>query len=108
MSDFSQSIQWFPGHMAKTKRQIKDVLPIIDAVAEVVDAIIPIYSRNPDLKEIIQNKPHIILLNKCDMADGKITKEWIEYYAKKGITAIAIDCKSGKGISLFKDTVKTV
>lgn len=108
MSDFKQSIQWFPGHMAKTKRQIKEVLPIIDAVAELVDARIPISSRNPDLKEIIGSKPHIILLNKCDMADAEITKQWIAYYKQNGVTAIAIDCKSGKGISAFKDTVKTV
>ena len=108
MSEFTQSIQWFPGHMAKTKRQIKAVLPIIDAVAEIQDARIPLSSHNPDLKDIIGNKPHIILLNKCDMADSKITKEWIDFYKQEGITAIAVDCKSGKGISLFKDTVKTV
>ena len=108
MSDFKQSIQWFPGHMAKTKRQIKEILPIIDAVAEVVDARIPQSSRNPDLKEIIGNKPHIILLNKCDMADNNITKQWIDYYKQNGTTAIAIDCKSGKSINAFKDTVKTV
>ncbi len=105
--DNKQNIQWFPGHMAKTKRKIKEILPLIDAVAEVVDARIPMSSRNPDLKEIIENKPHIILLNKCDMADSRITKEWIEYYKKSGITAIAIDCRSGKGINQFKDTVKT-
>lgn len=105
--DNKQTIQWFPGHMAKTKRKIKEILPLIDAVAEVVDARIPISSRNPDLAEIIENKPHIILLNKCDMADNRITKEWIEYYKKNGIVAIALDCKSGKGINQFKDTVKS-
>ena len=105
--DNKQTIQWFPGHMAKTKRKIKEILPLIDAVAEVVDARIPVSSRNPDLEEIIENKPHIILLNKCDMADSRITKQWIEYYKKNGITAIALDCKSGKGINQFKDTVKT-
>lgn len=105
--DNKQTIQWFPGHMAKTKRKIKEILPLIDAVAEVVDARIPVSSRNPDLEEIIENKPHIILLNKCDMADNRITKQWIEYYKKNGITAIALDCKSGKGINQFKDTVKT-
>ena len=104
----TQNIQWFPGHMAKTRRKIKEILPIIDAVAEVVDARIPISSRNPDLEEIIENKPHIILLNKCDMADSKVTEGWVRYYKSKGITAIAIDCKNGKGISAFKDTVKTV
>ena len=100
------TINWFPGHMAKTKRKIKEILPLIDAVAEVVDARIPISSRNPDLNEIIENKPHIILLNKCDMADNNITKEWIEYYRKNGILAIALDCKSSKGINQFKTAVK--
>ena len=106
MSENGQTIQWFPGHMAKTKRKIKEILPIIDAVAEVVDARIPQSSRNPDLKEIIENKPHIILLNKCDMADATATKEWIDFYKSNGITAIPVDCKSGKGMSLFKDNVK--
>ena len=107
MSEASQSIQWFPGHMAKTRRKIKEILPLIDAVAEVVDARIPLSSRNPELKELIGGKPHIILLNKCDMADKAVTDEWIRHYKSQGIIAIAIDCKSGKGLSAFKDTVKT-
>lgn len=107
MSENSQSIQWFPGHMAKTKRKIKEVLPIIDAVAEVVDARIPLSSRNPDLFDIIENKPYIILLNKCDMADPVATREWIDFYKVQGITAIAVDCKSGKGLNAFKESVKT-
>ncbi len=106
MAENRQTIQWFPGHMAKTKRKIKEILPIIDAVAEVVDARIPLSSRNPDLKEIIENKPHIVLLNKCDMADANATKEWIDFYKSSGITAIPIDCKSGKGLNAFKDNVK--
>lgn len=103
----TQNIQWFPGHMAKTRRQIKAILPLIDAVAEVVDARIPISSRNPELKSLIGDKPLIILLNKCDMADPAATEEWIRYYKSQGISAIATDCKAGKGINLFKDTVKT-
>lgn len=103
----TQNIQWFPGHMAKTRRQIKAILPLIDAVAEVVDARIPISSRNPELKSLIGDKPLIILLNKCDMADPAATEEWIGYYKSQGISAIATDCKTGKGINLFKDTVKT-
>ncbi len=102
-----QNIQWFPGHMAKTKRQITEQLKIIDAVAEIVDARIPVSSRNPDLAGIIGNKPHIILLNKCDMADEKATKEWIKYYSEKNIIAIPLDCKTGKGVNSFKDAVKT-
>ena len=102
-----QTIQWFPGHMAKTKRRIKEILPLIDAVAEVVDARIPVSSRNPDLAEIIGEKPRIIILNKCDMADPKVTADWIAFYKEKGITAIGVDCKTGKGLNKFKDTVKT-
>lgn len=107
MIDNTQSIQWFPGHMTKTRRKIKEILPLIDAVAEVVDARIPVSSRNPDIAEIIEGKPHIILLNKCDIADKAATNQWIKYYKEQNIAAIPIDCKSGKGLSLFKDTVKT-
>ncbi len=106
--DNTQTIQWFPGHMAKTRRKITEQLKIIDAVAEIVDARVPVSSRNPELKEIIGDKPHLILLNKCDMADDSATKEWITYYKTQGIYAIPIDCKNGRGISAFKDTVKTV
>ncbi len=105
--DATQTIQWFPGHMTKTRRQIEAVLPLIDAVAEVVDARIPESSRNPELAELIKGKPRIVLLNKCDMADPKVTAGWIEKYKKDGISAIAVDCKSGKGLNVFKDTVKT-
>ncbi len=94
--------------MTKTRRKIAEQLKLIDAVAEIVDARIPISSRNPELKEIIGDKPHLILLNKCDMADESATKEWIAYYKAQGIYAIPVDCKNGKGISAFKDTVKTV
>ena len=104
----TQTIQWFPGHMAKTRRQITEQLKIIDAVAEIVDARIPVSSRNPELAGIIGDKPHFILLNKCDMADANATKKWIEYYKSIGTIAIPVDCKSGKGLSAFKDTVKTV
>ncbi len=102
----SQTIQWFPGHMAKTKRKIQEILPLIDAVAEVVDARIPLSSRNPDLPEIIGGKTRIILLNKCDMADAKETEKWINFYKNQGVFAIAIDAKGGKGIEKFKTVVK--
>ena len=106
MSENERNIQWFPGHMAKARRKIKEILPLIDAVAEVVDARIPYSSRNPELRDIIENKPLIILLNKCDMADKTATDGWIKHYKAEGITAIPIDCKSGKGLGFFKDTVK--
>ncbi len=96
-----QNIQWFPGHMTKTKRQIEKNLKLVDAVAEIIDARIPISSRNPDIAQLVTNKPLIVLLNKCDMADEKATKLWIEHFKAQGIIAIAIDCKSNKGINAF-------
>ena len=101
-----QDIQWFPGHMTKTKRQIKESIKLIDAVAEIVDARVPMSSRNPDLSEMSNNKPRLILLNKCDMADPNATKKWLEYFEKKGIKAIAVDCKSGTGLKQFVPAVK--
>lgn len=106
-TDNRVSVNWFPGHMAKTRRKIKEILPLIDAVAEVVDARVPVSSRNPELPSLIGEKPLIILLNKCDMADPAATLEWINYYKQKGITAIGVDCKSGKGLSAFKTAVKS-
>ncbi len=107
MSSEMQNIQWFPGHMTKTRRKIQEILPIIDAVAEIVDARIPVSSRNPDLNDIIKDKPLMILLNKCDMADPIETAKWIEFYKKQGISAVPVDCKTGKGVGNFKDIVKT-
>lgn len=101
----SQNIQWFPGHMAKTKRKIKEQLKLVDAVAEITDARIPVSSRNPDIPELIGDKPHIIVLNKCDMADKAETAKWIDIYKKSGISAVAADCKSGKGLVEFKNCV---
>ena len=103
-----QNIQWFPGHMTKTKRKIEESLHIIDAVAEIVDARIPVSSRNPDLAGLIKDKPLLILLNKCDMADPRETARWIDFYKKQGIPAIPVDCKTGKGVNAFKDKVKEI
>lgn len=103
-----QTIQWFPGHMAKAERKIKEQLGIVDAVAEIIDARIPVSSRNPDLSRIIANKPRIVILNKCDMADSKATADWINYYNSQGIAAVPLDCRSGKGINKFSETVKKV
>lgn len=103
-----QNIQWFPGHMTKTKRQIQASLKLVDAVAEILDARIPLSSKNPDLQKLIQNKPKVVLLNKCDMANQTATSRWIDYYASQGITAIAVDCKSGKGLNKFALAVNNV
>ncbi len=101
------SIQWFPGHMTKTKRMIKASLPLVDAVVEILDARIPLSSRNPDLRELIEGKPRIVLLNKADTADEASVREWIAYYKKQGITAIAMDCRSGKGVNRFIPAIKS-
>ena len=104
----TQTIQWFPGHMTKTKRQIQASLKLVDAAAEIIDARIPVSSRNPELNNLIQNKPRVILLNKCDMANQTATKMWIDYYKKQGITALAVDCKSGRGLNKFPQAVNEV
>ena len=96
-----QTIQWFPGHMTKTKRQIQSSLKLVDAVAEIIDARIPVSSRNPDLAKLVQNKPRVILLNKCDMANQTATKMWIDYFKKQNLVAIPVDCKFVKTSATF-------
>lgn len=101
-----KNIQWFPGHMAKTRRLIKSNLSLVDAVAEILDARTPMSSSNPEMGSLTAGKPRIILLNKCDLADEKATQAWINYYNKIGVTAVPVDCKSGKGLKNFLPAVK--
>ncbi|MBQ9913736.1 MAG: ribosome biogenesis GTPase YlqF [Clostridia bacterium] len=103
-----QTVQWFPGHMAKTRRLIKESLPMVDAVTELLDARIPVSSRNPELDGLTNKKPRIVLLNKCDMADDNITRQWIEYFREQGQYALPVDCRSGKGLNKYHDLVRTV
>ena len=103
-----QIVQWFPGHMAKTRRLIKESLPLVDGVTEIIDARIPYSSSNPELSELIGNKPRIVLLNKSDMADRAATVQWIEYYKKIGIRAVAADCRSGRGLNNYITAVREV
>ena len=106
MADFQkQTVQWFPGHMAKTRRIIKESLTLVDGVVELVDARIPYSSSNPELDSIIKRKPRIVLLNKCDIADSNATKLCIEYYKNNGKYAIPVDCRTGKGLNAFIPTV---
>ena len=100
------SIQWFPGHMAKTRRLIGANLKLVDLVLEITDARIPQSSRNPELDRWIEAKPRMIVLNKCDNADPAATKRWLSYYKKIGVPALACDCKTGAGISSFLPLVK--
>ncbi len=103
-----KAIQWYPGHMAKTRRLMKESLPLIDAVCELVDARVPESSRNPDLDGIIGSKPRIVLLNKCDLADERATARKIKELAERGVTALPVDCRSGKGLEKFEPAVREV
>lgn len=105
MSDVG-NIQWFPGHMTKTRRLIEADLKMVDAVVEVTDARIPESSRNPIMDELVGTKPRIMIMNKCDVADEKATNAWRKYYESRGICVIVCDCRSGKGINKFLPTVK--
>ena len=102
------NIQWYPGHMTKTRRQIEADLKLVDAVCEIVDARIPVSSRNPDIDSICGSKPRVIVLNRVDLADPDATKKWLAYYKSKGFAALATDCKSKKGIADFVPTVRSV
>ena len=102
MSDKEKmNIQWYPGHMTKTRRQIEADLKQVDAVCEIVDARIPMSSRNPDIDAICGSKPRIIVLNRMDLADPNATKKWSAYFKSKGMAVLATDCKTRKGIADF-------
>ena len=95
----STNINWYPGHMAKTKREIANSMQIIDIVIEILDSRIPISSRNPDIQNITKGKKKIILLNKIDLADEKQSLRWKEYFSKECEACLLVDCNSGKGIN---------
>ena len=91
-------ISWFPGHMAKTRRQITEDLKLVDVIVEILDARIPISSQNPEIQEIIKNKKKIIILNKSDLSDEKDNKKWINYFTKKGSRVVLANSNTGKGV----------
>ncbi len=104
----SDVIQWFPGHMAKTRRLISENLKEVDIIVEILDARIPYSSKNPEIAKIIGDKPCLTVLNKCSIADKAMTKKWIEYYKSKGKYAIAVDCITGEGFSSLASSVKEI
>ena len=104
----NMNIQWYPGHMTKTRRQIEADLKQVDAVCEILDARIPISSRNPDIDSICDNKPRIVVLNRMDLADPVATKAWVTYFKSKGMAALPTDCKTRKGIGDFQPAVRSV
>ena len=102
------NIQWYPGHMTKTRRQMEADLKQVDAVCEIMDARIPVSSRNPDIDSICGDKPRIVILNRMDLADPSATQRWAEHFKSKGMAAVATDCKSRKGINGFQPAVREV
>ena len=102
----NMNIQWYPGHMTKTRRQMEGDLKLVDAVCELVDARIPVSSRNPDIDSICGSKPRIVILNRWDLADPDATARWVAYFKKKGILAVPTDCKSRRGINAFTPAVR--
>ena len=99
------NINWYPGHMAKTKRQIVEDLKLVDVVVEILDARIPVSSQNPDVQEYTKNKNKVIVLNKSDLADEKTSMEWVKYFKSKNIPAVVTDSNSGRGI---KDVIREI
>ncbi len=104
----SDVIQWFPGHMAKTRRMIADNLKNIDIVIEILDARIPESSRNPEILKLTKDKPSLILLNKCSLADPTATKAWAQKYSGENSTCIATDCITGEGLSKLAPTIQGI
>lgn len=101
-----KSIQWFPGHMAKTRKSIKENLSLVDAVVEIIDARIPLSSQNPEMGKMTAGKPRLLVLNKRDMADNNATDKWISYFRSQGVVAVSMDCKSGKGLKSFTSALE--
>lgn len=99
-------IQWFPGHMTRTRRKIQESLKMVDAVVEIVDARIPLSSRNPEMDSLTAGKPRLVILNKADLADENATRRWIAYFKKQGMAAVAVDCKSGRGCNQFEPALR--
>lgn len=95
------NIQWYPGHMTKTRRQMEQDIKLIDLVAEIVDARIPISSRNPDINSIVKDKPRLIVLNRVDQADPEQTKRWVAHFRQEGFSVLETDAKTGKGVNRF-------
>ena len=104
--DDKMNIQWYPGHMTKTRRKMEEDLKLVDAVCEIVDARIPMSSRNPDIASICGNKPRLVILNRIDLADPNMTSQWANYLKSQGFAVVCTDCKSRKGIDKFVPAVK--
>ena len=100
------NIQWFPGHMTKAKRMMVDSVKLVDAICEIIDARIPISSRNPELGDIAGGRPRVVILNRTDLADPDITAKWREYFRKQGFAVLETDAKTGKGVNNFLNKIR--
>lgn len=103
-----QEIQWYPGHMAKTRRLIEENLKLIDVVVEILDARIPYSGRNPNFDDIIKNKPRLVVMNKYDLADPAVTDAWIQWYKSNGINVVPVSCKSGMGVNKITQAARNL
>lgn len=101
-------IHWFPGHMTKARRMITENVRLVDIVCEIIDARIPVSSRNPDLDELAGTKPRLIIINRIDQADPAVTRLWAEYFRKRGIFTLEVECKTGSGVSGFPAAVREI
>lgn len=108
MNENKTKINWYPGHMAKTKREITENLKLVDIVIELLDARIPISSQNPDIANIVKGKEKIIVLNKSDLADEKENQKWLSFFESKGIPTVLVDSNTGKGIDKFIKKIEKV
>lgn len=107
MDNFEKmNIQWFPGHMTKAQRMIEENIKMVDAVCEIIDARIPRSSRNPDIDRLSGDKPRLIILNRCDLADQALTRRWREYFESQGMQVLETDARTGKGVNGFVPAVR--
>ena len=100
------NIQWYPGHMTKTRRMIGENLKFVDVVAEIIDARIPIASRNPDIDDLVGTKPRVVVLNRADQADPAATKLWEAHFRAQGIAVLTCDAHSGAGVKQFSPVMR--
>lgn len=103
--NYMQNVQWFPGHMAKAKRNLLEDIKKVDLIAEILDARIPVSSKNPEFDEIAGNKKRLLILNKKDLANDTQTARWLDFFTQKNISVCAMECKKGKSLSVFYDFV---
>lgn len=102
------NVQWFPGHMAKTRRMLSEQIGFIDIVIELLDARLPLSSQNPEIRNLVGDKPRLVILNKADLADDKVNREWADYFKQKGVEAVLLDSLHAKNLNFISDKIRFV